>query len=132
MSNTYQLEESGNAFLEAIGPIWVKQDSVYNIKIKIADNHVRPKIPVAHGGILAAMCDYAMAKSLVLNIDTELTVVTTSMSMDFIGSAKLDDWVETDVHIIKHKGQVLNVECHLLSNSKIIARASGVFLSIKK
>jgi hypothetical protein len=73
MSNTYQLEESGNAFLEAIGPIWVKQDSVYNIKIKIADNHVRPKIPVAHGGILAALCDYAMAKSLVLNIDTELS-----------------------------------------------------------
>jgi acyl-coenzyme A thioesterase PaaI-like protein len=132
MSDMYQLEESGNLFLDAIGPIWAKKDSVYNIKIKIAQNHVRPKIPVAHGGILASMCDYAMAKSLVLNIDPALTVVTTSMSMDFIGSANIDDWVETDVNIIKSKGQVLNVECRLLCNGKTIARSSGVFLSIKK
>jgi acyl-coenzyme A thioesterase PaaI-like protein len=132
MPNTYQLHESGNPFLDAIGPIWAKQDSVYNIKINITENQVRPKIPVAHGGVLLALCDYAMAKSLVLQLDPELTVVTTSMTLDFIGSAKLGDCVETDVRILKSKGQVLNVECHLLCNNKIIARASGVFLSIKK
>lgn len=109
--------------------MWIKEDVVYNIKIHISEKHIRPKIDVAHGGILAALCDYAMAKSLVMGLEGA-SVVTTSMSVDFIGAARIGDWIETDVNIIKGRGRVLNAECAILNNGQKIMRSSGVFLLV--
>ena len=55
-------------------------------------------------------------------------MVTANLSVDFAGSAKVGDWVETSLDIQKAGSRMAFANVYFSVGNQRIARASGVFL----
>ncbi len=83
---------------------------------------------LAHGGFLAGLADVALGYALATSQEPPARLITSSLSIDFAGSAKVGDWIETSVDL-QHVGrQVGFANAYLTVDGRRIVRASGVFL----
>ena len=83
---------------------------------------------LAHGGFLAGLADIALGYALSTSQDPAVRLLTSSLSLDFAGSAKIGDWIETSVDL-QHVGRQLGfANAYLTVGARRIVRASGVFL----
>lgn len=85
----------------------------------------------AHGAFLAAIADNAMGLSChvilkTLERDTK-GLVTVNMSTDYVGSAQLGAWLQTDSTVLKTGGSLCFTNCTILSNDQIVVRANATF-----
>lgn len=85
-----------------------------------------------HGGLIAALADNAMG----LSCGQVLTgqgrkpqggLVTVSMATDFIGSAKLGQWVAVDTQYVKTGKTLCFAQAFMTADGDIIARADARF-----
>lgn len=83
---------------------------------------------LAHGGFLAGLADIALGYALATSQEPHARLVTSSLSLDFAGSAKIGDWIQTSVDL-QHVGRQLGfANAYLTVAGRRIVRASGVFL----
>jgi acyl-coenzyme A thioesterase PaaI-like protein len=85
-----------------------------------------------HGGLIAALADNAMGLSCVQVMagegrKPEGGLVTVSMSTDFIGAAKLDQWVEFDTRYVKTGRTLCFAQAFVTADGEVIARADARF-----
>jgi acyl-coenzyme A thioesterase 13 len=81
-----------------------------------------------HGGVLASIADVALGYGLATSTSTPTSMVTASLSVDFAGSAKVGDWIETSLDIQKVGSRMAFANVYFVLRGERIARASGVFL----
>ncbi len=81
-----------------------------------------------HGGVIAALCDNVMGLSLgaVLN-NAQANIVTISLSLDYIGSAKIGDAALIEPRVIRAGGSIGFCDALVKCGDKIIARANAAF-----
>ena len=81
-----------------------------------------------HGGVLAALCDNIMGLSLgaVLN-QTKANIVTVNLAIDYLGSAKLGDFVMIEPRVIRAGGSLGFCDALVKCSDKSIARANATF-----
>lgn len=118
-------------YLEMIGPIFNKIDELecgksIVIGFEVQDKHCNAK-GTAHGGIISGIADIALGYSAGLSQKAPISMVTTSLSIDFVGSMKLGDWVEVHADVQKVGTRVAFANCYFEANGKRVVRASGVF-----
>ncbi|WP_168073379.1 PaaI family thioesterase [Caulobacter sp. SSI4214] len=97
--------------------------------------HVRPEHcnsrNMPHGGFLAAMADNAMGLSLGVGLaaaERETAgLVTVSLTLDYLGSAKLGQWLEFDTDFIKLGRSICFAEATVRADGQPIARARATF-----
>jgi acyl-coenzyme A thioesterase PaaI-like protein len=82
----------------------------------------------AHGGFLSGLADVALGYALATSETPAGRFVTVSLTIDFAGSAKLGDWIETSVDIQRVGGQVAYANAYLHVDKRRIVRASAVFV----
>src|SRR5689334_25380611 len=88
-------------FLNTIGPIYGKGEGAdLIIGLRIAEKHTNAR-GIAHGGVLATLADIALGYCLAFYTNPPQSLVTTNLTLDFAGSAKLGDWLEVKVDIQK-------------------------------
>ena len=93
---------------------------------------------LVHGGLIATLSDNAMGLSCVEVIKAngrEVNgLVTVSLTTDFIGAARLGQWLEVDTHFVKAGGSLSFADCFVRADNEVVARASASFkiLSIRK
>jgi acyl-coenzyme A thioesterase PaaI-like protein len=58
--------------------------------------------------------------------------VTVSMSVDFISSAQIGQWLAFESEVIKTGGTLCFAQCRVTADDAVIARANGTFRVIKK
>jgi uncharacterized protein (TIGR00369 family) len=85
-----------------------------------------------HGGLIAALADNAMGLScgMVLTEEgrkPEGGLVTVSLSTDFVGAAKLGQWVEFDTQYVKTGRTLCFAQAFVTADREIIARADARF-----
>jgi uncharacterized protein (TIGR00369 family) len=85
-----------------------------------------------HGGLIAALADNAMGMSCSIVMQREgreLTAkpVTVSMSTDFIGAAKLGQWVAFDTQYVKTGRTLCFAQAFVTADGEVIARADARF-----
>ena len=85
-----------------------------------------------HGGLIAALADNAMGLSCVhvLTVEgrkPEGGLVTVSMATDFIGAAKLGQWVEVDTQYVKTGRTLCFAQAFVTADGDVIARADARF-----
>lgn len=85
-----------------------------------------------HGGLIAALADNAMGMSCSIVIQAEgrsmeAKPVTVSMSTDFIGAAKLGQWVVFDTQYVKTGKTLCFAQAFVTADGEIIARADARF-----
>lgn len=118
-------------FLDLLQPIYSKQELDNGAKKLIIGFRCEPKHCNArgfvHGGVLCTLADIALGYNCVLATDSNGGMVTSNLTMDFVGSAKIDDWVEIQVDVQKVGGTLAFANCYFWIGEKRIARASAVF-----
>ena len=84
-----------------------------------------------HGGFLAAMADNAMGLSLGMNLARTGApvdgLVTVSLTLDYLGSARLGQWLEFDTDFIKLGRSICFAEATVRADGVPVARARASF-----
>ncbi len=115
-------------FLDAIGPLYNKgfgADIV--IGFRIEEKHTNARSTV-HGGVFATIADIALGYALATSTASPTSMTTANLTIDYVGSAKIGDWVEARVDIQKLGNRLAFANAYLSVNDERIVRASGVFL----
>lgn len=114
--------------LDLIGPIYSRgkgKDLALGLRVEPKHCNARGTI---HGGILAALADVALGYSMAFATDPPTALVTANLSLDFAGTAKVGDWIETRVDVQKQGARLAFANCFITVDGERIVRASAVFL----
>ncbi|HOY78346.1 MAG TPA: PaaI family thioesterase [Hyphomonadaceae bacterium] len=87
---------------------------------------------MVHGGLVAALADNAMGLScgqvlLAEGRKPEGGLVTVSMAIDFIGAAKLGQWVAFDTQYVKAGKTLCFAQAFITADGQVIGRADARF-----
>jgi len=114
-------------YLELIGPIYNKKtQNGLVIGFKAEKKHCNARDQV-HGGVFSSLADIALGYNAAFSGEKPVPFVTVSLTIDYAGSAKLDEWVEIETDLQKVGRKMAFANCYFMVNSKRIARASAVF-----
>lgn len=87
---------------------------------------------MVHGGLLAALADNAMGLSCIAVMTGEGRkpeggLVTVSMAIDFVGAAKLGQWVAFDTQYVKTGRTLCFAQAFVTADGEVVARADARF-----
>jgi uncharacterized protein (TIGR00369 family) len=113
-------------------PIYTKQtpDAII-LGLWLATPHTNAR-GFVHGGLIAALTDKAMGHSCGHKMRGAHSLVTVSMSIDFISSAQIGQWLAVETDVIKTGGTLCFAQCLVTTDDAVIARANGTFRVVKK
>lgn len=77
-----------------------------------------------------ALADIALGYSAAFSKDPPLKLVTTTMTTDFAGSAKVGDWLEAAVDIQKSGSRLVFANTYISAGEERVVRASASFLVV--
>lgn len=114
--------------LELIGPFYGRgEGGRLEIGLRVEQKHCNARGTV-HGGILATLADVALGYAMAFSTDPPTAAVTANLSLDFAGSARIGDWLQTQVDIQKLGSRLAFANCYITAGGERIVRASAVFL----
>lgn len=117
-------------FLDLLGPFYYRKDGeALIVGLYIAEKHANSR-HAAHGGLLMTLSDIAIGYATAYSSDPPLKLVTTGLSADFAGSAKVGDWVEARVEVQKTGRRLAFANAYLYLGQDRIVRASATFLVV--
>ena len=113
-------------------PIFSRRETdrvVIGVQVREAHTNSRGMV---HGGLIAALADNAMGLSCVAVLTGEGRkpeggLVTVSMATDFIGAAKLGQWLEFDTQYVKTGRTLCFAQAFVCADGEVIARADARF-----
>ena len=114
--------------LDLIGPIYSLGEGknlVLGLRAEVKHCNARGTV---HGGMLATLADVALGYTMAFSSDPPAGLVTANLSLDFAGTAKAGDWLETHVDIQKQGSRLSFANCYIFVEGQRIVRASAVFL----
>lgn len=80
-----------------------------------------------HGGLLSALCDNAMGLSCVPHLGDIKGLVTVNLSLDFLGSAQVGQWLEFRADVTQTGRSMSFASATVFADGRPCARATGVF-----
>ena len=114
-------------FLDRAGPFYSKDKGAsLSIGLRVLEHHLNAR-GLVHGGVLLTMADIALGYAMATSENPPVSAVTSQLSADFAGSAKLGDWIQSRVDIQKIGRTLAFANVYLLVGDVRIVRASGVF-----
>jgi uncharacterized protein (TIGR00369 family) len=100
---------------------------VFRLGTVIAEAHCNSR-GMLHGGVIATLADNACGLSLGLALGGRPgSVVTTSLAVDYVGAAKLGQWLEVVPRVVKAGKSTGVVDALVTADGEIIARANATF-----
>jgi len=114
-------------FLETIGPLFYRKEADgFVIGLRVLGKHANAR-GGAHGGLLMTLLDIALGYRAAMSETPPAALITASLTADFIGGAKIGDWVEAHVEVQKVGGRLAFASAFLVVNGERITRGSAVF-----
>jgi acyl-coenzyme A thioesterase PaaI-like protein len=83
-----------------------------------------------HGGMIATVCDSAMARST--HGTLQRRTVTLRMNMEYFDPVLKGDWMEAHGRLVDHDEDVAHTECLIMVGGQMRARSTGVFRLLRK
>jgi acyl-coenzyme A thioesterase 13 len=121
-------EPSGrtSAYLDLVGPLYEKLGEDYRIGLFVDERHVNAR-GFCHGALLALLADVELGRVIARSQTPRMNIVTVDLSLSYLASAKLGDWLEASAQIDR-VGRKLAFSSGVVSASgKVALRAVGVF-----
>ena len=131
MTNNFEQISTKPGFMKHNGGILFKNisEDEYQFKSIISKNHLNAA-GITHGGYICSLID-AGAGTAAYRAANNLPCVTISLDTKFIGATKTGDEIIGYAKILKKTKSLIFLFCHLKSNDKIVASASGVWKILK-
>ena len=125
--------ELGGGFVGHIGPVYEKilpDDGGAHLAIRVLDHHVNPA-GMVHGGMMATLMDVGIAYNA-SNADGSGTFfVTMGLSLNYLASARLGDWIETRAHVSRRGRTVLYGTGEIWCGERLLMTGSGIYTPLK-
>jgi uncharacterized protein (TIGR00369 family) len=99
--------------------------------LRLATPHTNAR-GFVHGGLIAALADKAMGHSCGRKMRGATSLVTVSMSVDFISSAQIGQWFTVETDVIKTGSTLCFAQCFAKADDVVIARANATFRVVPK
>lgn len=80
-----------------------------------------------HGGLISALADNAMGLSCARTLGHAGGLVTVNLTLDFLGSAQLGQWLEFDTVFVKPGTTLCFAQAFVTADGLPCARANAVF-----
>jgi uncharacterized protein (TIGR00369 family) len=113
-------------------PLYAKKtEKAVIIGLRLARPHTNGR-GLIHGGLIAALSDNAMGYSCAQATGGTTSFVTISLSVDFVGSAAIGQWLAVESEVIRTGGTICFAQCLVKADDAVIARASGTFRVVPK
>ena len=113
-------------------PIYSKQaDQKIMLGLRVRESHTNAR-GLAHGGLISALADNAMGLSCASQFVTPHSLLTVNLSIDFLGVAKIGDWLEFDTVFTKIGSTLCFAQAYITANSVTCAKASATFRAMPK
>jgi uncharacterized protein (TIGR00369 family) len=113
-------------------PLYARQteDGVY-LGVEIREPHCNAR-GFAHGGLISSLADNAMGLSAVrqarqTQANDKISALTVSLSLDFLDTASIGDFLEVKPQLLKVGRTLAFVECRIVCGERLVARASASF-----
>ena len=88
-------------FLDATGPYFYKPvDDGFVVGLRVEERHTNVS-GTAHGGLLATLADVSLGYVTALSQTPPLRLSTVSLGLDYVSVAKIGDWLEARVTVLK-------------------------------
>src|SRR6516225_4437807 len=101
-------------------------DQIVQLGVWLRNAHCNSR-GFVHGGIIAALADNAMGISCVLTNQAATSAVTVSLSIDYVATAKIGQWLQIEPRVVKAGSTLGFVDALISADKAIIARASATF-----
>ncbi len=113
-------------------PIYARKTAeAVQLGLRAGEAHANSR-GLVHGGLITALADNAMGLSCGEQLAGETNLVTISLTVDFIGTARLGQWLEIRPEVLRaglgHAFCVATVH----ADDTLCARASAVFRAARK
>ena len=108
-----------------------RTDKAVHIGLRLAKPHTNSR-GLIHGGLIAAMADNAMGYSCAQALDGQRSLVTVSLAVDFIGTAKIGQWLSIETEVIRTGSTICFAQGLIKADDIVIARANATFRVVPK
>lgn len=127
IADGFEVLSRTSPFTDLLGPIYQKKDtSGLIIGLLIEEKHCNAR-GIAHGGVYGTLADIAMGYSAAFSTNPPTPLVTTSQTMDYMGKAKIGDWLEVHTQVQKVGRTLAFAHCHFILEAQAVARSTAVF-----
>jgi len=117
---------------DAWEPLYSKQsDAKVVLGLRIRECHTNAR-GLAHGGLIYALADNAMGLSCASQFSTPHGLLTVNLSIDFMGVAKIGDWLEFDTVFTKVGATLCFAQAYITADGVACAKASATFRAMAK
>lgn len=111
----------------------MRTDKGVHMGLRLARPHTNSR-GLIHGGLIAALSDNAMGYSCAqtMGFEANKSLVTISLTVDFIGTAKIGQWLAIETEAIRTGSTICFAQGLVRADEMVIARASGTFRVVAK
>lgn len=112
-------------------PLYSKRtDKVVIVGLRLATPHTNGH-GLIHGGLIATLADIAMGYSCGYQLGAT-QLVTIGLAVDYIGSARVGQWLAVEPDVIKTGSTICFAQCFVKADDVVIARASATFRVVRE
>ncbi|PRX96869.1 uncharacterized protein (TIGR00369 family) [Paraburkholderia sp. BL6665CI2N2] len=123
----FQLMPMFGPFHELVGAIWYrKSERGHVVGMRMREKH-RNLGQMMHGGMVCMLADTAITWASKYSRQPPVKVLTTNLTVNFLGGAQPGDWVEAHVDVLRSGKRVVFSDCLIWANGLRIAQASAQF-----
>jgi len=113
-------------------PLYSKRtDKAVIIGLRLAKPHTNGR-GLVHGGLIAALADNAMGYSSAQAMDWTSSLVTISLSVDFVASGQVGQWLAVETEVIRTGSTICFAQSLIKADDVVIARANATFRVVPK
>jgi acyl-coenzyme A thioesterase 13 len=116
-------------FNAMVGPLYARsrRGQELSVGLRIEEKHTNSR-GICHGGVLATLADLALGYVMHVRAEGKMGFVTAHLAVDYAGSARVGDWIESKVEIQRMGTRLAFANCYLVArNGRRIVRASAIF-----
>jgi uncharacterized protein (TIGR00369 family) len=127
----FELFTRPSPLLDPWRPLYASQrDDRIIIGVRLREPHTNSRA-TAHGGLIAALADQAMGMSCGVRLRAEgiaaSNLWTTSLTIDYLGAAKIGQWLVFDTTFARVGKTVCHAEIDIRADENTIARGRAAF-----
>lgn len=114
-------------FLDRSGPYFLRRDpGGIVVGLRIDEGHLN-YVGVVHGGVLTTFADVAMSLQIHELEVPSLLPVTNSLTTNFLGAARLGDWLEAHTRIDQIGKRLAHTSGQIRRGDDLVMTMTGVF-----
>ena len=119
-------------FTDPWEPLYSKKtERSVTMGLRLAKAHTNSR-GLIHGGLIAALADNAMGYSCAQVTGWNISLVTISLAVDYVGTADIGQWLAIECEVIKTGNTICFAQGLIKADGAVIERENGTFRVLPK